>query len=115
MQIGSLKQLDDLGCSKSELIMDTIRTKTELQDWQGLYELTRHLTTNNPSRDMPLTAFLTVQSRRKQKNTCRSYWSHQGVPANIATLPDLPQRTLFSEKVFIEFYVYRKKKLFLKR
>jgi hypothetical protein len=30
-------------------------------------------------------------------------------------LPDLPQRTLFPEKVFIEFYVYRKKRLFLKR
>jgi hypothetical protein len=47
-----------LGCSRSELVMDSIGTKTELQDWQGLYELTRHLTSNNPSRDMPLTAFL---------------------------------------------------------
>jgi hypothetical protein len=47
-----------LGCSKPELILDAIRTKTELQDWQGLYELTRNLTSNSPSRDVPLTGFL---------------------------------------------------------
>jgi hypothetical protein len=29
-----------------------------LQDWQGLYELTRNLTSNSPSRDVPLNGFL---------------------------------------------------------
>jgi hypothetical protein len=47
-----------LGCSKPELVLDAIRTKTELQDWQSLYELTRNLTSNSPSRDVPLAAFL---------------------------------------------------------
>jgi len=47
-----------LGCSKPELVLDAIRTKTELQDWLGLYELTRNLMSNSPSRDAPLTAFL---------------------------------------------------------
>jgi len=47
-----------LGCSRPELILDAIRTKTELQDWLGLYELTRNLMSNSPSRDVPLTAFL---------------------------------------------------------
>src|SRR5262249_28549913 len=47
-----------LGCSKPELeVLDAIKTKTELQDWQGLYELTRKLTSNSPSRDIPLNAF----------------------------------------------------------
>jgi hypothetical protein len=40
------------------LVLDAIRTKTELQDWPGLYELTRNLMSNSPSRDAPLTAFL---------------------------------------------------------
>jgi len=39
-------------------VLDAIKTKTELQDWQGLYELTRKLTSNSPSRDIPLNAFL---------------------------------------------------------
>jgi len=50
-----------LGCSKPELVLDAIKTKTELQDWQGLYELTRKLTSNSPSRDVPLNAIAAVE------------------------------------------------------
>ena len=46
------------GCTRPELLNYRIRTKTELQDWHGLYNLTEPLSSNETARDIPLTAFL---------------------------------------------------------
>lgn len=47
-----------LGCSRPELIADAICTKIELRDWQGLLEMTAHLSSNDASRDLPLDGYL---------------------------------------------------------
>jgi len=47
-----------LGSARPELIGNTIQAKVELEDWQGLYEFTRSLRSNQPGRDVPLTNFL---------------------------------------------------------
>lgn len=47
-----------LGCSRPELLLDSIQAKSNLQDWQGLYELTRSIQSNQTGPDAPLNAFL---------------------------------------------------------
>lgn len=47
-----------LGCAKSELLPNMIRAKTQTQDWNGLREITRTRISNEPGRDLALTAHL---------------------------------------------------------
>lgn len=51
-----------LGCTKSELLPNMIRTKTQIQDWSGLRELTRTRISNEPDRDPALAAHLRANS-----------------------------------------------------
>ncbi|TIM26512.1 MAG: hypothetical protein E5Y63_28870 [Mesorhizobium sp.] len=54
----ALEEARKLGCMRSELLTNTIRVKSDLQDWQGIHTITRNLTTKESNRDEPLDAFL---------------------------------------------------------
>jgi hypothetical protein len=59
------KELDaaaKLGCTKSELLPNMIRAKTQIQDWSGLREITRTRISNEPDRDVALAAHLKANS-----------------------------------------------------
>ena len=59
------KELDaaaKLGCTKSELLPNMIRAKTQIQDWSGLREITRTRISNEPDRDFALAAHLKANS-----------------------------------------------------
>ncbi|WP_161633187.1 MULTISPECIES: RNA-binding domain-containing protein [unclassified Labrenzia] len=51
-----------LGCTKSELLPNMIRAKTQIEDWSGLRELTRTRISNEPDRDISLAAHLRANS-----------------------------------------------------
>lgn len=51
-----------LGCTKSELLPNMIRTKTQIHDWSGLREITRTRVSNESDRDIALAAHLKANS-----------------------------------------------------
>lgn len=51
-----------LGCTKSELLPNIIRAKSQIQDWSGLREATRTRISNDMDRDISLAAHLKANS-----------------------------------------------------
>lgn len=47
-----------LGSTWPDLLPNLIKVKTSLQDWKGLYDLTKSLTSHDPVQDLPLRGFL---------------------------------------------------------
>ncbi|WP_201830997.1 RNA-binding domain-containing protein [Microvirga zambiensis] len=47
-----------LGSTRPDLLPNLIKVKTELQDWRGLYDLTKSLASNDPVQDLSLRGFL---------------------------------------------------------
>lgn len=52
-----------LGCRRPELLPNLIQVKTALEDWTGLHELTRSLTSNEVTRDVPLSGFILASQK----------------------------------------------------
>jgi hypothetical protein len=53
-----LEEARRLQCGRVELLAQLIEAKLQLNDWVGLYELTRSLTSNHRAVDKPLESFL---------------------------------------------------------
>ncbi len=51
-----------LGCKRPALVNDSIRTKTALGDWQGLFEFCRKLSSSDTSENSPLLGYLRASS-----------------------------------------------------
>jgi hypothetical protein len=47
-----------LGCTRLELLGNIVKAKIGIGDWQGLYEITKPLSSNEAGQDVPLDAFL---------------------------------------------------------
>jgi hypothetical protein len=52
-----------LGCARQELLSNIVKTKSALEDWVGLYAVTKGMYSNDYSKDVGLDAFL-LASRR---------------------------------------------------
>jgi tetratricopeptide (TPR) repeat protein len=48
----------DMGCTRPELFSNMVRAKIGMEDWSGLHQLTRKLSSNDVNRDEPLEAFI---------------------------------------------------------
>lgn len=59
----ALDEARRLGCNRPELLPNVITAKTELQDWPGLYDLTKSMNSRNPGRDISLDAFLLASNK----------------------------------------------------